>query len=111
MAADEATRDEKEVKVEVEVRRREKGSVNGGRKRVARVWVRCGPRSTDSSWSYALDGQGRYTTPMYFRGVSLLDSYSSFLRPRRGAQRAAQDKDEVSMEGWGSERENRSYRR
>lgn len=43
MAADEATRDEKEVKVEVEVRRRkrrrrEKGSVNGGRKRVARVW-------------------------------------------------------------------------
>lgn len=116
MAADEATRDEKEVKVEVEVRRRkrrrrEKGSVNGGRKRVARVWVRCGPRSTDSSWSYALDGQGRYTTPMYFRGVSLLDSYSSFLRPRRGAQRAVQDKDEVSMEGWGSERENRSYRR
>lgn len=111
MAADEATRDEKEVKVEVEVRRRkrrrrEKGSVNGGRKR-----VRCGPRSTDSSWSYALDGQGRYTTPMYFRGVSLLDSYSSFLRPRRGAQRAVQDKDEVSMEGWGSERENRSYRR
>lgn len=31
----------------------------------------CGPRSTDSSWSYAPDGQGRYTTPMYFRGVSL----------------------------------------
>jgi len=31
--------------------------------------------------SYAPDGQGRYTTPMYFRGVSLLDSYGSFLRP------------------------------
>lgn len=32
-----------------------------------RGWVRCGPRSTDSSWSYAPDGQGRYTTTMYFR--------------------------------------------
>lgn len=111
MAADEATRDE-EVKVEVALRgrkrrRREKGSANGGRKRVARVWVRCGPRSTDSSWSYALDGQGRYTTPMYFRGVSLLDSYGSFLR--RGAQRAAQDEDEVGTARWRSERENRSY--
>lgn len=37
--------------------------------------------------SYAPDGQGRYTTPMYFRGVSLLDSYGSFLRPLWGAQR------------------------
>lgn len=32
-----------------------------------RGWVQCGPRSTDSSWSYAPDGQGRYTTTMYFR--------------------------------------------
>lgn len=40
--------------------------------------------------SYAPDGQGRYTTPMYFRGVSLLDSYDSFLPSKAGAQRADQ---------------------
>lgn len=43
--------------------------------------------------SYAPDGQGRYTTPMYFRGVSLLDSYGSFLRPRRESTKSGQ-KDE-----------------
>lgn len=117
-AADEATRDEEVVEVEVKEEEEEdekkgggEGSTNGGRKRVARVWVRCGPRSTDSSWSYALDGQGRYTTPMYFRGVSLLDSYGSFLRPRRGAQRAAQDEDEALALRDGGADENRSYRR
>lgn len=94
------------VKEKVEEERKGgKGSANGGTKRVARVWARCGPRSTDSSWSYALDGQGRYTTPMYFRGVSLLDSYGSFLRPRREAQRAAQD--EVATAEWGSGRESK----
>lgn len=36
-----------------------------------RGWVQCGPRSTDSSWSYAPDGQGRYTTTMYFRRETL----------------------------------------
>lgn len=33
--------------------------------------VRCGPRSTDSSSSYAPDGQGRYTTTVYFRLPSI----------------------------------------
>lgn len=49
--------------------------------------------------SYAPDGQGRYTTPMYFRGVSLLDSYGSFLRPRRESSTKSGQKDEDGSSG------------
>lgn len=49
--------------------------------------------------SYAPDGQGRYTTPMYFRGVSLLDSYGSFLRPRRESSTKSGQKDKDGSSG------------
>lgn len=54
--------------------------------------------------SYAPDGQGRYTTPMYFRGVSLLDSYGSFLRPRRESTKSGQKDEDGSSGGTGSGR-------
>lgn len=46
------------------------GAMGGGRRQRGGA-VRCGPRSTDSSSSYAPDGQGRYTTTVYFRLPSL----------------------------------------
>jgi len=84
-------------------------SDSGGRK--TRVWVRCGPRSTDSSPELC-PGRSRkiYNADVFSRrGVSLLDSYGSFLRPRRESTKSDQ-KDEDGSSGVTGKRASQSHR-
>lgn len=77
-----------------------------GRKTVSvSVWVRCGPRSTDSSPELC-PGRSRkiYNADVFSRGVSLLDSYGFLSSSAAGSTKDGQeDEDGTEKERRGGE--------